>query len=363
MRPLIVSDHHHSGLYRSLQYLFDRRLGYQVARPIGMEWLRDGLWGVTPYPETAQQFLGWGQAYNPPDGTAALNTLLKREPFGPGTAAVLDPGEPTMPHVAVTLPWVLANRSSVAFVLCSIPQHIEPYAKLAADLGAPLLVHAGNNWPIHTWRGRNVLAATAPYPVPAAVNVCWISEEFSLEHFRPGTPADLSDTPQVASFIHCPREDTRSWRDTENLTHGMGGFASVLSYGAQSPLGCVDGDAELGAAMRRSWLGLHLKSSGDGYGITLHQWAASGRPLIVRTSQYAGQLGARLLVPDQTCVDLDAFSSIPGQLAPDAAAHIRRLLDSPERLASMGAAMADRFASVVDFPGDAERVRTWLASL
>jgi len=58
----VFAELHHQSLFTSLQFLFEKRLGYQLFRPIGEKWFREGYWKICePYGNdirTITQYLG-----------------------------------------------------------------------------------------------------------------------------------------------------------------------------------------------------------------------------------------------------------------------------------------------------------------
>ena len=65
----VFCDFHHTELYHSIKLLFEDRLGFNLYRPIGMEWQEQGYWKVFDHPATAAQFLSVNQKFDPgPEG-------------------------------------------------------------------------------------------------------------------------------------------------------------------------------------------------------------------------------------------------------------------------------------------------------
>jgi len=44
---IVFCDFHHGGLYHAMHKLFVERLGYEMYRPIGMDWVTRGYWYVS----------------------------------------------------------------------------------------------------------------------------------------------------------------------------------------------------------------------------------------------------------------------------------------------------------------------------
>jgi hypothetical protein len=53
----VLADFHHGSLLRSLVMLFEDRLGMELYRPIGLQWLHRGYWAISNLKGTAKQFL------------------------------------------------------------------------------------------------------------------------------------------------------------------------------------------------------------------------------------------------------------------------------------------------------------------
>jgi hypothetical protein len=70
----VFTDFHHASLLQSFILLFEKRLGGNVFRPIGMEWAEKGFWKIYDHPATREQYLGLNGAT--PDGTPRLNEVI-----------------------------------------------------------------------------------------------------------------------------------------------------------------------------------------------------------------------------------------------------------------------------------------------
>jgi hypothetical protein len=76
MAGRIFCDYHHSGLLRSLIMLFEDRFGFDIYRPVSLDWYNEGFWRIWPSVDTANQYLSLDQEYRPVDGTPQLNGRL-----------------------------------------------------------------------------------------------------------------------------------------------------------------------------------------------------------------------------------------------------------------------------------------------
>ena len=342
----ILVDYHHTSLLRSLIMLFEDRLDIQVYRPIGLDWYECGFWAVHPARDTAEQYLSLDQAYRPTDGTPPLNQLAGD--LDGGVHYCHDPGTPERPTRACTLEYVRSQRWD--YVLASMPQHIAPFRALAKEVGATLLVQAGNEWPIQQWYGANLLASIASRPLPSDINAVFYHQEFDINTFR--YDYQIYERPAVSAFMNCLPQ-SGGWHDFLELEHALPGI-SWKSFGGQCRDGCVDGVDALASEMRAANMIFHVKPGGDGYGHILHNAYAVGRSVITRRSHYFGKWG-EILLTNETCIDIDMFSNVE-----QAACEIEYTLLHEDLLDEMSNAAYSRFREVVNFDVEEMEIRKWL---
>lgn len=349
MSARILVDFHHSSLLRSHVLMFEKRLGIEVFRPIGMEWYEQGYWSVYDSPDTARQFLDYGS--QPLDETPPLNEAARDIRRDAGAFTVYDPGMKTL-HKACTLDYFINHEFD--YVLASIPQHVPLFAELIRKYkpNAKLIVQIGNNWNLEQYAGMNVLASITPQLNGA--NSFFYHQEFDLTVFY-DTPVPPTRT--IYSFVNLIENTGIGWNDYTDLKRQLERRGwKMQAYGGQCPDGNMTGAHELARKMREAALIFHVKPGGDGYGHILHNAYAVGRPIITRPSHYRGQLGEQLLTPD-TFIDLDRYGR------PEVRNILTRLIHSPDELADMGRRAAAQFDRVVNFEQQAEGVREWLKTL
>src|SRR6185295_6429566 len=138
MAKRIFVDFHHSSLLRSLIMLFENRLGYQVFRPIGIQWYAEGHWAINKEYDTAKQYLSMGQV--PKDNTPPLNNPKNAEK---GIYYCFDPDGINL-NRACTLQYFKTH--SFDYLVASIPEHIPVFKYLISKYqhGAKLIVQIGN---------------------------------------------------------------------------------------------------------------------------------------------------------------------------------------------------------------------------
>ena len=176
----ILADLHHSGLFHSLQLLFEKRLGFELYRPIGMEWATEGYWNVYNHPDTQKQFLMDG--YIPKDGTPPLNGISRIQDGIHYIKDTTHGGE----QKAITLEQF--KEMDIDIVIASIPAHIEPYKKLIHEFKpkAKFVFQQGNMFTevlsnLHTI--PNLLSSTVEFPVPSSCHAVFYHQEFPVDPF------------------------------------------------------------------------------------------------------------------------------------------------------------------------------------
>ena len=293
----IFCDFHHSGLYASLHYLLENRLGHQLYRPIGKEWFEKGYWKIAePYnnnPGTIEQYLGIREGYLPPDGTQPLNDVSDIEN---GVYYIKDYSN-NITHKAVTLEKFLSMDFDI--IIASIPAHIDAYTKLIKDYGlrTKLVYQIGNiGWHslIPFNKVRNIMASVKPFSVPDSNNVVFYRQEFDLGVFKPAYTLEKN----IFSFVNCLPQPLK-WEEFKLLLPEY----SFKSYGASCPDGTLGTTKLIAKEMQRAKFGYHNKPHGDGFGHVIHNWLAVGKPLLVNLDDYRDKLVGELLNED-TCIDI-----------------------------------------------------------
>ena len=345
----VFCDHHHQALFNSLQILFEDRLGWELYRPIGTEWFDQGYWMVYNHPATVNQFLGIHQ------GEKLLDT--HGDPY-PEEAQVNKHAElrddiyfikdisHEKHHKAVTLD--IFKDMEFDIVISSIPAHISRFNRLIAEHQpkAKHIFQVGNAWG-HQADVKNILASTAPFPVPAGINTCFYHQEFDLNVFKYQPP---TITGVVNSYVHYMRKP--------EIMTAVAGFLppwKFTTYGA-GMMDSLPGIHPMAAAMTNSSFTWHYKPEGDGYGHTLHNSYACGRPAIIWGDQYKGKLADALFQDGVTCID--ARGKTPHQIATSLVTY-----GPPAKHARMCEAAYNRFKEVVDFDEEAATIKKFLENL
>jgi hypothetical protein len=184
----VLVDYHHSDLFESHLRLFEDRFGWQVFRPIGMEWFHEGYWNFERKwhgDAVAKQYLDIWDA----DGDAFIDFLVREDHTHPGRV-----------YKMLTLEQARAMKPDV--VIASVPDNEEGLARFAREVGAHYGVQIGNQWQETNWdlAEFGLISSTLDY-TPRKPFVTY-HQEFSLEDFRYEPPV----WGPIRSFVNCFQE-------------------------------------------------------------------------------------------------------------------------------------------------------------
>ena len=336
----ILADFHHGDLYYSLHLLFEKRLEYDLFRPIGMDWLHNGYWKIgDPYLGniTAMQYLS-AEGYT---GEFPTNADYYVE----DDIYYIYKFPQDFYHKAIT--FETFKKMDFDIILSSIPAHDRVYAELLKKYQpqAKHISQMGNIWTKN--RVKNVMCSfpQSRINVQSDQNVVFYNQEFDLDIFKYVSPLD---TKRITSFVHLlPKPELFNKYKTR-----LSNF-EFKAHGVGTPDGCLY-LRDMASEMQKSTFGWHIKPGGDGYGHCLHNWLACGRPIITHLSDYRHY--SDLLIPDETCIDIGAngFEENINKI---------RQYSEPETHKRMCEQTYKVFKDNVNFNSDAEKVKAFLEVL
>lgn len=346
----VLADLHHGDLYYSLQLLFEKRLGWELYRPIGLDWYHEGYWHVYPHIDTAKQFLDTETNVVPVDVHGKpldeRTWINKTYTINDGIYYVMDPTKGKI-NRGITLDRFKDMEFDI--LISSIPSHIEPFNRLI-NLYQPKAKHIfqiGNSWTLNQNVSNIMASCSDPGNVISDKNVVFYHQEFDLDTYNYTGP---SDNPRsISSFIHY-------MRNASLLDHTVRAQLpdwTIKLYGAGMPNDSICKSTDIAKAIRDAGFVWHYKPGGDGFGHCVHNAFAMGRPVITSWNDYRGKLAGDLLEDGVTYFDLDKGSIV------------ERLLDVVEtnNYAKMSAACYDRFKQVVDYDQEEQQIREFLNNL
>lgn len=339
----ILSDYHHSGLFNSLQLLFEKRLGHTLYRQIGMEWYDEGYWNVYSHIDTAKQYLElWSK---PKDGTVPLNNLSE-PPHGEEYFKIWDEHHKAE-EKAITFEQF--KKMDIDIVIVSIPQHVTPFKKLAEMKNAKFIFQMGNVFDMNLHDVPNLIVNTLPKSIPAATHYISYHQEISPV-FK---PSDLPVERLITSFINV-YHNNKGFEDYMALKTAMPNH-EFKSYGGQNTDGSITSEDNICTMMQRSQFGFHSKYGGDGAGHILMNWMAVGKPIITRISDYKDKQGGAYLEDMVTCIDLDQHSI----------EETKNIIENlpPLRYIMMCQNVRDRFEKIVDYDKEQKEIEIFIQNL
>lgn len=334
----VFADLHHGDLFYSLQLLFERRLGWKLYRPIGMEWFTNGYWKIgDPYPnpaDTARQYLSIeDRDWHPKEFLNADVIDLD------GMYSVFDPVHGVYQR-AITFDHFRQMQFDI--VISSIPAHEEPFSELIARY-QPHALHIAQIGNIgQETHVSHVLASTAPHPSFSDKQVVYYHQEFDTDVYEYVPP---TSSHRITSFVNLHPE-----KEIYEMLKSALPEMEFRAYGEGCPDGNISGAENIAQIMQESGFGLHLKPGGDGYGHVIHNWIACGRPVIVDMSHYRGKIAEPLLIHGETCIDVSqGFAS--------AIEMIRSWSQDPIRHQQACEATAVRFGNHVSFYEESGQIK------
>jgi hypothetical protein len=356
----MLVDYHHHDLWESLELLC-ARLGWDLYRPMGMDWFEQEYWNFERAwhgDSVAKQYLEpWDsdQVWEP-TGTLDLTQGLGPDPTK-GHRVRWDASHERWINL-LTLEQARDLRPNI--VMASVAHNHEGLHRFAQEVGAKFGLHLGNVRfsPIDMAEDRWDLAdfgiVTSVLPAPVDKPHVVVHQEFSLEDFRHEDPPDGF---RVSSFVNCFPENYvayEGWRQVASQRPDYdwrvyGAYGSVTED--QWAAGNIDKCSAVGDAMRASHVAWHTKQWSDGFGHVVHNWFSVGRPVIGHQWYYENQLAGPLWQEGETSFD------ISNRTTDEVVSLIDRLHGDPDLRLRMGENAARRFREVVNFDEEEQQIR------
>lgn len=336
---VLTDGSHHGDLYESLAILFEDRFGWELYRPVGMEYWTEGLWNYERHMDhgesVAHQYLDpWGS-------DIAVGDHFER----------VDETHPGRVHKLVTLEQV--RSQSFDIVLATLAENEEGFATLARSIGAKFGIQLGNEGTVNRYDLADFsLFSTAREHLPWTPYVFY-HQEFSLDDFRFEYPPSENDL--VATWVQCLQSGEEDWQRFVTLA----GLTPELRWRHHGHCNQDSGywrsnvktTPEVAAQMRAARIGLHFKRWSDGYGHVIHNLFAVGKPVVATASYYRGKLAEPLFVDGVTSFDVQTRSDA------EIVEIIRRLATDDDYHRRISENAAARFREVVNFDADADAIR------
>jgi predicted small secreted protein len=361
----IFVDLHHFDLYYSLQ-LLAKRLGWELYRPIGLEWKTEGYWNIGNDSEFTECMLSTQDGrcneilsqYKTLEGKnwAVFSLHLPRigsiTSNGDGLYDVEDKSKDVYQQ-GITLEAFKNTKFDV--IISSLPQHFPLFEKLRERYqpqAKHIFHHAAIGWQMPDGV-KNVMVNSIPTQPLNDLHCISYKQEFDLQIFKKHPPTVLN---QVHSYVHYPQTES-FWKELD-IANVSNNSAWNLKFIGKT-LGPLDEivirSVDLASAIRNSAWTLHIKLGGESYGHVLHNSFAISRPVIINGDDFKDTSAGELLT-DKTCIDISRCSIHEIQKKLIKASHY-------DEYYNMCINVMQRFKEVVNFDEDADRVRKFMENL
>jgi len=331
----VFADLHHGDLYHSLRMLFEKRLGWNLYRPIGLDWHQKGFWRYNDNLPTIKQYLD-----------------IRGEDKDLGDHYACPEGPHNEMDKALTFDQFL--KKDIDIVIASVREHEEPYYRLIQEHkpAAKLIRQCGN---IHDVVDpsiiKNILASCCLKNIPSDVNSISYRQEFDLNVFK--SSFSVPDN-KIKNFMNCV-PDSRDFYLWPRYKSELSEYDWKM-YGILGPDGIIGNVQEIADKMRDSTFIWHVKFGGDGFGHVIHNAFAVGTPIITKKNYYKNCLAEPLLEDGVTCIDLDAGSF-------EENIEKIKFWSIPENNQRMRKNVYDMFKKYVDYDKEFESIKIFLENL
>jgi len=340
----VLCDFHHSDLWESLEMLFTDRFGWDLFRPIGMEWFDEEIWNFernrTWEPEwkgdeVAKQYL------TPYSTDRQLADWSERD----------DDTHPGRVYKMVTL--AQARALGLDVVIATLADNEAGLCGLARDVGAKFGIQTGNEGSNNRYDLADfALFSTGREFYPPFPYVTY-RQEFSLADFRYEYPPTEPDT--IATWVQCLPSGDEDWERFKELAVAVPEMHFYHHGHCNQDSGYwrsnVKTTREVAAQMRAARIGIHFKRWSDGYGHVIHNLFAVGKPIIATAYYYRDKLAASLFLDGVNSWDVQTHSK------DEIVAVIRRLHTDDDFHQRASEASRDRFYEIVNFDAEADAIR------
>lgn len=291
---ILVDSMHHEALDESLELLFHDRFGHDLFRPIGLEWVGEGIWkwvdrdGRWPWIE--------------PTSNSFCNPAIK-----PG---VYKKRIEHYPRLYNYVTFEGAKKLKIDMVISTLRPHDVTWSEYIQKYHpkAKFVAQIGDVAPIIDDKVKYILCAIPNYVPALNKEILYYNQEFDTKNVFYYAPYENYAAPKIIRcFIYYINDDERfveTYQTFLKYEKALPGY-NFYNHSKIGRDGFVTDMAFLARLMRDSLFGWQVKPI-DGYGHNLHNWLAVGRPVIVNMSAYNHH--SNLLVPGQSCIDIDAQS-------------------------------------------------------
>lgn len=336
----VFVDFHHVDLYYSLHCLFEKRLGWELYRPTGLEWAETDNWTLHKFhnePSYANFMLDHG-------GVLAHDWIPGWNYQEDEIYYLFDPTHEFF-HKAVTLETfkkmnfdiIISSFEGHDYILESLRDAYHPEAKMIAHIG---------NFQQKTHLPNVIYSA--PYEEESK-NAVLVHQELDMNYFSKTSLPKETSIHSVVSFL--------PYRETYQAYKEALADIPMKAFGGKTPDGGLFGCKGVSQKMQEATIGWHLKPLG-GLGHTSMGWFSIGRGVVTNLSQHRlnGSEALKFFEPGVTCIDIESYTVHEGERI------LRRYL-KPENATKLGANANQRFQEMINYDEEEQAVRQFLSRI
>lgn len=333
----VLLDIHHHDLFRSLYLLFNKRFGFNVYVPYGMEWNTDHGYANYPVIDTVKQYLlGVKHWINIAGDLNEVNFLTLDE----------------------------YKDIKMDITVASLMENVKVFHDLNIlyNKDSKNIVQVGNNFPVNCIDAfsKNLMSSsTVVYKLSSISHKIFYHQEFDTNFFKPSD--FVSNVNSVYSLQHYfgqgvpPYElDFRLFNELKNR---MPDFC-YKCFGLGGDGGDICGIPEkISNVVKNCGFIFHVKPQGDGYGHIYHNAFSCGKPVIYKSKYLFYNdipMTPMLLFDEDTSVDLSVL---------DVDSAVRKITRMSSDYIRTTEKVHNKFKSVVNFDEEFVFIKKFIEDL
>jgi hypothetical protein len=367
-------------------HLFERRMGGELYVPWGLDYYKQGYWGVVDANKdaVAQQFL---------INMFVDDSLQKITDRQDGTILV-DTNDGKLPYKGIDFNTFCKTKFDI--IISTVPAHIPVYMKLLKDHQpqAKFIFEAGNNWGHIPINVPNFLNSTTYTFISGEDMHGWtmnsLYKKFSkrdlykgmhkvFQNRRSGKKCNMVFFhPEFDLNIFKNDNSIKDIKSISNIRHGcntLGGLYelerrlpdwTVKAYGVANRDGELKTDYDIARVMNESGFIYHVKPVGDGYGYNVHQTYAVGSILITDSTHMCSGGNPEEWFTSQLLLDTENYHDKPAFVdwsRYNYDALVDRLKWCADNYPVLQENARNKFKEVVDFDAEYQKVRVFIERL
>jgi hypothetical protein len=277
----VLTDFHHADLYHSLYLLFEKRLGYELYFPHGLDWYDNKYWIYNNQYDTVQQFLTDVMLFNQMEHRGVNYRPITLQEF---------------------------KESDFDIVISSIKEHEIPFYNLIKDHmpHAKYIRQEGNDQTkINFNVCKNIMCSMKEaydniYIPSGLINKIFYHQEFDISKFY--YKPYLNDKKIIRNFVHYlphEKEPYKLWKELKRL---LPGYKFIMhGCGGDDGVAIIKNMAQM---FQDSMFTYHMRHFIRGPGYNSYYSMACGRPMITALNKWTKKVDDGIFEDNVTCIDI-----------------------------------------------------------